>query len=330
MGYRVAIIGAGAVAQRHLEALTKMGLQGVAIADIDQDRAQQAAMGSGMNPYTDYREMIGMEQPDIAVITLPHFLHKEVAVWCARHGCHMLLEKPMALNREECDEINQAVAENQVKLMVGHTQHYLAENRKAKEILAAGELGDPVMIQDTRHLYYYHRDRPDWFFEKKRAGGGILMNLGAHSIDKIQWLTDSRITKVKASLSFHGDRGDVEGSGTVFMETSKGFPATLFQSGYPGAPKNETELICTKGMLKWGAGEGLWLSRGGDYRQVPVDDQRDPFVLQLEELVTSIQEDREPECSGEYARTVVSVLEIIYCSHKTGRELVVGRGETSC
>src|SRR5690625_4690202 len=138
--------------------------------------------------------MLQKEKPDIAVIAVPHFLHKEAAVCATQNGCHILLEKPMAMNVGECEEIIEATKENNVYVMVCHTQQYMDLNMKAKEILQSGVLGDIVMINDKRYVYYFNDNRPDWFFYKEKAGGGIVINMGAHSIDKIQWVTDSRVS----------------------------------------------------------------------------------------------------------------------------------------
>ncbi|CAG7645786.1 Inositol 2-dehydrogenase/D-chiro-inositol 3-dehydrogenase [Paenibacillus solanacearum] len=317
MSYRVALVGAGGIAVRHLEALAKTDrFRSVSAADLDRGKVEKLSAQYGIAPYTDYKEMIEREKPDVAVITLPHFLHKEAAVFCAERGCHMLLEKPMALTLAECDEIADAVKRSSVRLFVGHTQHYIAENRKAKQLIEQGELGELVMINDTRHIHYYREDRPGWFLEKAKAGGGILFNLGSHSIDKIQWLSSSRVTGVKAVLSHFGPRGDVEGSGLVFMDTDTGVPATIAQSGYPGASKNETEFVFTKGMLRVATGQSLWISDGGEYRKVPVDPQEVPFVLQFEDLASYIDTGTEPECGLDYARSVVAVTEAIYRSHE--------------
>jgi predicted dehydrogenase len=324
MVYKIGLIGAGIIADYHLEALKELKhkLTAVAVADINEDRGRGMADQYNLHFYKDYKEMVKKEKPDIVVIALPHFLHKEVAIWCAQNKCHILLEKPMALNSQECELIIREAAFNQSKLLVGHTQHYLPENILVKEMIDSESFGQLVMINDTRHLFYFNENRPEWFLDKDKSGGGILMNLGAHSIDKIQWLTGSRITKVKASVSHHGNRGNIEGSGVVFLETSKGIPATISQSGYPGVPKNETEFIFTNGMIKLSP-EGVWVSENGGYRQVTIENKRNPFVLQFEDLLESIELDTEPGCSGNYARTIIVAIETIYHSHETGRELPV-------
>ncbi|MDG0794140.1 Gfo/Idh/MocA family oxidoreductase [Cohnella ginsengisoli] len=207
MVYRVAVVGGGAIAESHLEAIARMEqVQSAAVADLVGERAEALAGKYGAAPYTDYREMIVRERPDIAIVTLPHYLHKEAAMFCLAQGCHVLLEKPMALDVEECDEIVEAARRSGSALLVGHTQHYIPENRAAKRIIEEGSLGRLVMVNDVRNVYYFREDRPSWFFKQSLAGGGILMNLGSHSIDKITWLAGSEVDKVSASVSGQGRR----------------------------------------------------------------------------------------------------------------------------
>jgi len=300
-------------------------LKPVAVADIRLDRAELLSEAAGITAYTDYREMVMREKPDIVVITLPHHLHKEAAVFCAETGCHVLLEKPMALNAQECNDIMEAVRRSNVRLMVGHTQHFLAENLLAKKLVEdeAQRLGQLVMMNDTRHTAYYTAQRPAWFLDKKRSGGGILFNLGSHSVDRIIWFGNAPIVKVRASISHYGSVGDVEGSGVIFLENEWGVPSTLVQSGYGGVPRYELELVFTKAMVKVVPGQGVWISRNGAYEQIPVPRAASPFVLQFRELLASIEEGREPECSMGYSRDVIAVLEGIYRSHELKSEVAM-------
>ncbi|WP_249865692.1 Gfo/Idh/MocA family protein [Paenibacillus konkukensis] len=327
MTYRVAVVGAGHNAEGHLKALSELRerLKPVAVADIRIDRAELLSKASGITAYTDYREMVLREKPDIVVITLPHHLHKEAAVFCAEAGCHVLLEKPMALNAQQCNDIIDAVRRSSVRLMVGHTQHFLAENLLAKKLIEdeAQRWGPLVMMNDTRHTAYYTTERPAWFLDKQRSGGGILFNLGSHSVDRIMWLGNAKIVKVRASLSHYGTAGDVEGSGVIFLENERGMPSTIVQSGYDGVPRNELELVFTKAMVKVIPGQGVWISRNGAYEQIPVPRAAAPFVLQFRELLASIEEEREPECSMIYSRDVIAVLEGIYRSHELKSEVAM-------
>lgn len=319
--FRAVVIGAGAIANNHLSTLQASGrTELTAVADIVAERAREAAGRFSIKPYTDYRRMIREERPDIAVITLPHYLHKEAAIWCAEQRCHVLLEKPMAMNARECAEINEAAAGAGIVLAVGHMQHYFAENIKAKQMIASGQLGRLVMINDRRYGYYYGEKRPAWFLDKAASGGGIAMNIGSHSVDKIQWLTESRITKVKAELSYFGERGDVEGSASLLMRTSQGVTASVALFGYRAVPTNETELLFTGGALKITARRGLWISGANGYEPVETGAITEPFGPQWDDLLNAIEHGTELSMSGAYGQTVSAVIDAVYRSYETGME----------
>lgn len=320
---KAAVIGAGAIAGRHLAAMAAMGrIRCVAVADLSEERAEACAQTYGVRPWRDYREMLERMKPDIAIVTLPHHLHKEAAVFGAELGIHLLLEKPMGLSVRECDEMIDAARRSSIRLMVGHTQHYLAENRAAKMWVDSGKLGTLMMAHDVRHTDYFTDTRPGWFFRKEQAGGGILANLGSHSVDKLQWLSGQRVSRVRAHVLHPAPMGDVEGGGLVYLETDGGMAASVCLSGYKGAPRNETELIFDGGMLKISGGK-LWVSRGGTYRLADLKSDEDPFVLQLEDLVAAIEEGREPDCHAEYSRSIVAVTEAVYRSGDTGETVRV-------
>jgi predicted dehydrogenase len=324
MKYKVAIIGAGNISKGHMQAVADMEeLELAGVADVVLERAEEAAEKYGTKAYMDYKEMVLEQRPDIVVNTLPPFLHREVSVWCAEQGCHLLVEKPMAPTLEDCDAIIEAAKRNGVKLLVTHSIHYIHDNIVAKGIIESKQLGELIMITDSRHVTYYTPNRPNWCYWKAQAGGGIFTNLGTHSIDRIQWITSSPIVKVKASFSYGFPIGDVESSGIAYVETAAGVAASISQSGHGGVNRNDAEFMFTGGMMKLASGAGVWISQGGKYEPVELSGAVGSFVLQFKDILTAIEGDSEPGCSGEYARSVVNVVNTMYESARQGRELAV-------
>ncbi|WP_127585332.1 Gfo/Idh/MocA family protein [Paenibacillus koleovorans] len=324
MRYKIGVIGTGNISGGHLKAIEKLEqLELVGVADIVRERAEQAAEQYGVKAYANYQEMVLEQKPDIVVNTLPPFLHREVSIWCAEQGCHMMLEKPMAPSLEDCNAIIDAYRRLKLKLMVGHTIHYIRDNIVAKSIIESKQLGELITINDMRHMKYYQPNRPQWCYWKAQAGGGVFTNLGTHSIDRIQWMTGSPIVKVKASFTYGFPVGDVESSGLAYVETASGVTATISQSGYGGVNRNEAEFLFTDGMLRLATGSGLWISRDGKYEPVELPELGDTFVLQYRDLLDALDRDADPSVSGEYARSVVQVVNTMYESHRVGRELAV-------
>ncbi|RIX51217.1 hypothetical protein D3P08_17245 [Paenibacillus nanensis] len=333
MTYRVAIAGCGGIADRHLNAIKIIErqsgrVQAVAAADLNEARIAEAQerYGSELKGYNDYKQMIKEVRPDIVIITLPHFLHHEAACFAAEAGCHILLEKPMAMNAAECDAIIEQAGRRGISVLVGHTQHYIAENMQAKKIIEDGALGRLLMLHDVRHTDYEAGGRPDWFFRKSMSGGGIAFNLGSHSVDKAVWLAGSPVASVQANMSFHGRRGDVDGSVSAYLRLTNGVSATIVQSGYKAAAANYTELLFTNGSLRLESGRALYRSDGGPYELLEKHDSADPFVLQLEDLMQAIETGHSPSCTMDYAKHIIEVVEGMYLSHQSGREEQIGGG----
>jgi predicted dehydrogenase len=324
MKYKVAIIGAGNISKGHMQAIADMEqLEFAGVADVVLERAEEAAEKYGTKAYHDYKEMVLEQRPDIVLNTLPPFLHREVSVWCADQGCHLLLEKPMAPTVEDCDAIIEASKRNGVKLLVSHSIHYIHDNILAKEVIESKRLGELIMITDSRHVTYYQPNRPNWCYWKAQAGGGIFTNLGTHSIDRVQWITGSPIVKVKASFTYGFPIGDVESSGIAYVETASGVAATISQSGHGGVNRNEAEFMFTNGMMRLATGAGVWVSDGGKYEPIDLTGAVNSFVLQFKDIVDAIENGTDPGCSGEYARSVVKVVNTMYESHRQGRDLTV-------
>lgn len=317
---RFGMIGAGSISARHLKVLDRNPrAQLSAIADLDRDRACSAAQPFGAAVYTDYRRMLEKETLDAVIINLPHYLHEESTLGCARKGIHVLLEKPISTSVSSCRRMTEICREHRVVLQVGHIQRYFPENRKAREIIISRALGDLLMIQDTRTSFYFSPDRPRWFLDKKLAGGGILMNLGAHSIDKLKFLTDSHFTEITGSCGFGKPDASVEGNAQVFLKTDRGVTASVTLWGYHHIPLNETTLYFTGGVLKLHTGKNLEIWKEGAFQELAGTDPLLPFEDQLEAFVQAILEGKAPETDGRYAEDIMSVLETIY--QKTGERL---------
>lgn len=314
---RVGLIGAGIISTPHLKALHKNPRTAIAaVADIDLEKARQAAGMYGASVYGDYEEMLQKEMPDAVIINLPHDLHEVCTVSCAKKGIHVLAEKPMSVSTRSCRAMIQACRDSGTVLQIGHIQRYFPENKKARELIVSGALGTLLMIQDVRTSHYFTPDRPGWFLDKKRSGGGILMNLGAHSLDKIKFLTGSGFAKVWGCSGIPQSDCSVEGNAQLFLRMESGVTACVTLCGYQDIPVNETTLYFTDGVLKLSTGNHLEIWKDGAYEEVIRTDGQLPFEEQLEDFVKAILDGIPPVTDGSYSENIIEVIENIY--QKTG------------
>lgn len=313
----IGIIGAGIIGRSHVQACGNIEWARVTcIADIIYERAAEFKDSYGIRAYTDYKEMIDKEDLQAVVITLPHNLHKSVAIYCCNKGINVLVEKPMAISVKECEEMIEAANANKVKLMVAHVQRYFSENIKAKEIIASKELGELTMIVDIRNNDYFSEDRPKWFLNHDMSGGGIFMNYGAHSLDKIIWITGSNVKRIEGKIGLFNETYNVEGNAQAFLELENGVTAVLSQHGYKGDVKNITEFYCTKGVIKLCTGKGLWVDRGKGFEEVIVQDKEKIFENQLLDFLNAVKHGIKPEISGEYGLNIIKLIETFYGSSR--------------
>lgn len=319
MQYRIGVIGTGSIAAAHAQALLRMAdkAQICAVCDIDEEKAVQFAGRFCGTVYTDYRELVLRENPDAVLVCLPHGLHRDCTVFCAAHGTHIFVEKPMANTVAECAEMLAAARQHGVQLMVGHLQRYFPHIRLAKQVIQSGELGDLVFVSEVRTIDYFTDSRPRWFFDKKLAGGGILMNYGAHSFDKLGYLVDSRVKTIQSVVGQKIPGISVDGHAQILAAYENGVTATVSFSGYPSPAYDETLFYFTGGALRINSASQVFYSQGGEWQEIPQLATEDPFDLMWQAFVHAIETGQTPEIDGNNGMEILRALEMVYQGTET-------------
>lgn len=331
--YGVGIIGTGRISGAHARAAQNVeDARLVAASEIDPERARQFKERWGCEVITDYKELFRRDDIDVVSLTLPHWLHCPVGVEAAEAGKHIFVEKPMADSVEECNRMIEAARQNGVKLFTGHTEQFLAPNVKAREMILSGEVGTPVIATDCWYKAFGVAGRPPWFLDREKGGGMWLMN-GAHMIDRLTFILNSRVRSVKAYVGtrFHDIKTD--DSAMAYLDLESGVPATIAHTGYkdhPGAgveqSGGEIVISCTEAMLKIVDRQRLYRSapggRGGQWEEVPLE-RVDTTAVELQRLIECIREDKPETVSVEQARHIVAVMTACEESSRTGHEVAI-------
>lgn len=185
---RFGLIGCGAWGSHHARVIANTpGVELAAIAErSDQNRAAAQANHPHATLYSDFHEMLRKEKLDAVDIVLPAHLHYEAAKAALEAGCHLLLEKPMCLRLEDCDElIALARAQGRV-LAVGHEFRLSSLWGKVKQMVDDGAIGDPryCLIELWRNPYRFGTD--GWRYNIKQVGNWILEE-PIHFFDLARW-----------------------------------------------------------------------------------------------------------------------------------------------
>lgn len=140
-----------------------------------------------LSVYTDFDKMLAAEKIDVVSITLPTYMHPEFTEKALNSGCHVLCEKPMALDVAGCERMITAAEKSHKQLLIGHCVRFWPEYAKAKEIVDSGQYGRLIAASFRRLGTAPTWGAQDWFADEQRSGGMVL-DLHIHDTDYVQYL----------------------------------------------------------------------------------------------------------------------------------------------
>ncbi len=224
----VGVIGLGEVAhighlpwyllnpQSHIEAM----------ADIDKSRLNYASEKYHVSKsYIDYRKILEDKSIDAVSICTPVHTHKDIVVEAAEHGKHILVEKPMGIDVDECNQMIRAAERNGVILMVGFMKRFNPSFQAIKDILDRKEIGVPHYLDVHWSLLDIYQSKG--FRYRLFTGGGIFQDHGSHYIDLFRWWTNDEISTVSAELNIIVDGREVEDHASVLLRFNGGAIGTI-------------------------------------------------------------------------------------------------------
>ena len=327
---KVGIIGLGGIARAHCDAIATLDdVEIVAVADLVEEKRREY-MGRYDIPksYATHADLLRDAEIDAVAITLGHQLHHRLTVDACNAGKHVLVEKPMAIDLNQCDEMIEAAADNRVKLMVGLTQHYYGTSIKAKEILDSGELGPVItaVCYMSKNWGYAGR-RPQ--YRSRYHGGGMWLTNGVHVVDRLTWVMASQAASVSASIGTRAHYQAADDSATAFIRYKNGLAGVAVAVGFAdGAPNYECQVICANGTLRFAeSGEKyVKIGKGDRWEDIPFDDPPAQMHNEWKAFAEAIALDIEPPTHGEWARHIMEILFAAERSAITGREVALESG----
>lgn len=261
---RIGILGCGKIAQvRHIpEYAENPDCELAAFYNPTRKRAEDMAVKYGGKVYDTPEELLADPAIDAVSVCAANYAHAELTIKALRAGKHVLCEKPMATNIEDCEAMAAAAAESGKFLMIGHNQRLAKAHVRAKQLIDAGTIGRIVTFRTTfghggPETWSINPGKNTWFFDKKKAAMGVMADLGVHKTDLIQYLTGQRVVRTTAKLVTLDKRGEdgeligVDDNAVCIYEMSGGAFGTMTASWtFYGAEDNSTVLYGTKGIMK--------------------------------------------------------------------------------
>ena len=341
---QIGIIGAGNISETHARAAREIdGVEIAAVYGNNRNKASRLAQLYGGAVYENLEAFLEHQPLHMVMIGSPSGLHAEQGIAAARHGLHVLVEKPIDITTTNVDLLISECERARVKLGVCFQDRVAPDIVRLKRLVDAGRIGKPILVSGRVKWYRppeYYRDSR-WRGSSTLDGGGALMNQGVHTVDLLLWLMGDVVrVSAKAITALH----DIEAEDTVVatLEFANGAIGTLeaATSAYPGY-RRRVELTGSEGtiILEDNQIVALDLRNPGEDLLSPQDASKEgstnlsatsPVVSDvsghkriLEDFIQAIEIDGKPRCDGYEGRRSVEFVQAIYESSRTGESVTL-------
>ncbi len=327
---RYVVVGLGDIAQGAVLPAFANAKNSRLVGLVSDDRKKLKVLGRryGVGELLDYGSYDGFLRSgnvDAVYIALPNALHRDFAVRAANAGIHVLCEKPLALDEDECTEIIRACAENKVKLMTAYRLHFDHANLEAIRLVSSGKIGEPRIFQSL----FTMQVKPGNIRLDKSMGGGTLYDIGVYCINAARYLFGNEPTEVTAFSARNKDPRfkEVDEMTSAMLRFPENRLAS-FTASFGAADVATYTVVGTKGVLK--------MAHGYEY-SVPIEMEvavkgktekrkyvlKDQFGPELVYFSDCILRDRQPEPSGIEGLLDVTIIRSLYESARTGRPVTI-------
>ncbi len=327
----IAIVGAGLVGVRHIEAIKQAANVELAAIVDTSDTAASLAADMGIGFFHSLEDMFKHGGVQGVILSTPTPLHVEQGLQCIEARCPVLIEKPIAVSAKDALVLVNRGNECGVPILVGHHRRHNPLIQKAHAMIASGEIGDVRGAQGSCWLY-----KPDDYFEvapwrKQKGAGPISVNL-VHDIDLMRYLLGD-VLRVQAAASKSARGFENEDVAAAVLTFANGVIGTITVSDTIVSPwsweltarENPAYPVTDQSSLMIGGSKGslsipdltVWSHHGNRSWWEPISatsypqEFSDPLINQIEQFVDVIAGHAEPLVSAVEGMKTLQVVEAI-------------------
>ena len=315
---RFALIGFGLFGQHHADAIIrnrKATLDGIAVNSFS---SAHLAKEEYPEAYVElnYREVIGSDI-DVVDIVVPNHLHFEIAKYALEEGKHILLEKPMALSVQECDELLEIAASHQLKIAINHELRLSSLWKGIRNLIDEGKIGDPLHVLIELSRFPYRPGSGSWRYDYDCVGSWILEE-PIHFFDLARWYLSDVGEPVSIYARANGrdkDHPELKDNFSAIVDFPENVYAVVSQTLSAFGHHVSAKITGTDGGISafWSAPDarsdhpsfGLSWGLGNDVHEMSFDRSTGELLEladQIEAVIDMVQNDTPPPCSGEDGR----------------------------
>ncbi len=336
------IIGCGMIADFHARAIDDVdGAELVACYDTVPQAADKLAETTGCKAYHDLDQMLADSAVQVVTIGSPSGAHMEPAVAAAKAGKHVIVEKPLEITLDRCDQIIRACDEAGVVLSTIFPSRFHESSVQMKRAVEAGRFGT-LTVGDTYVKWYRtqeYYDSGQWRGTWELDGGGALMNQAIHSVDLLAWLMGP-VAEIRAQTALLGhERIAVEDVAMATLKFANGALGIIEASTaiYPGYLKRieihgsaGSAVMEEEDLIKWDFAEkqpedeaiekkmSQRVSGGGGAAD-PKAIGHHGHARQFADVLQAIEQGAKPLVDGPEGRRSVEIILAIYQAAEAGQ-----------
>jgi len=346
---RYALIGCGRISPNHIEAARNNNLDFVAMCDLLPEAMAEKTNKfhlENVRQYTDYRELLIKEKPQLVAIATESGKHAQIALDCIEQGCNIIIEKPIALSLSDADKIISAGHKKGVVVCANHQNRFNKSIQYIRKSLLEGRFGKlshgAAHVRWNRGKSYY--DQAPWRGTWEQDGG-CLMNQCIHNIDLLRWMMGDDVEEVMAYTDqLQHNYLETEDLGLAVVKFSNGSYGVIegTTNVYPKNLEETLYIFGDKGTVKAGGTSDNIIEecRFADNKDDPEDvkkvyGENPPNVYGYghtplyADVIESIKCEREPYVSGEAGRRALELVLAIYKSAAEHRPIKLPLSECS-
>lgn len=339
---RIGMIGAGGISHLHCTGWTKLpGCELVSITDINKAAAAKRAEEFKIPEVASSAgRVIARRDIDVIDIVVPNRFHKDFTVAALNAGKHVLCEKPLALSARDVDAMIAAAGKNKKKLMCAQHMRFLPTTKAMKEYLAKRPLGEVYYARAWHNRRRLLPTTPGFMY-KKNSGGGCCIDIGVHVLDTALWLmgnyepvsvTGVSVQKLARRRDAWSEWGlidkknvDVEDFAAGFIRFANGAVLNLecsFLLNQKLRYEERVDLFGAEAGARWPECE-YYQTLSRDYVETKIDVRPgdEPHHAEIKSFAESVMAGKPVAVPPEQTRAVISILEGLYKSQKTGKEV---------
>jgi len=295
----------------------------VGVADLDEERGKLAMEQFNCNWYKNYKDLL--HQVEAVCIAVPTLFHKKVGLECLNSGKHVLIEKPIAANKEEASSLINASNNAKKLLQVGHIERFNPAFRELTKVVANEEV---VVLEARRHSPHPERANDV----------SVVLDLMIHDIDLVIELASSKVIRLAAVGGCSGDGPMDYVNATLGFQN--GVVASLTASKMSHKKIRSLSAHCQNGLVEtdflnhslqihrkshesYTAEHGELVYRNDGYVEEVSTTSIEPLYAELEHFLKCVQGKETPEVDGEQASRALKIADFIECAVENSGDAIL-------